>query len=111
MTTWPKDPKLIGNIQWPAPRTESGKQLDRDLRDRDIRENKDFFETLRSIDYAEIERRVSAAMLKPEGCTCNGGEGAKILHLFRDETTIEIDPTCAAHAAMKGFVFFPTRTK
>ena len=55
---------------------------------------------LQSIDYAEIERRVAAAILKPDGCTCNGGEGAKIEFIFHDEITYEIDSTCAAHAAM-----------
>lgn len=52
---------------------------------------------------AELER-LAAENLKrwrrPEGCTCNGGEGAKWRFAIHDEIELEVHRDCEAHAAL-----------
>lgn len=54
----------------------------------------------------EAEAAVVAGLVKPEGCICNGGEGGKIVSYIGDVQTIEVNPTCAAHAGLCEFTFF-----
>lgn len=55
------------------------------------------------------DRVMSEGLRKPEGCTCNGGDGAKVFADIGDVRTLETDPTCEAHASMLDFVFFRRR--